>query len=107
MAKISDLKLAYQVFMKAYPYRRVDWRPGARLRKPLREARVAVVTTAALLRPDQRAFDASIRGADYSYRAIPIVTDLSTVGVAHRSPGAVRGFPGLSPGAAESSRTSN
>ena len=31
MAKISDLKLAYQVFMKAYPYRRVDWRPGARL----------------------------------------------------------------------------
>ena len=61
MAKISDLKLAYQVFMKAYPYRRVDWRPGARLKKPLCDARVAVVTTAAFFRPDQPPFDTSIR----------------------------------------------
>jgi len=27
MANISDLKLAYRIFMKAYPYRRVDWLP--------------------------------------------------------------------------------
>ena len=46
MARISDLKLAYQIFMKAYPYRRVDWRPAARFSKPLRDARIAVVTTA-------------------------------------------------------------
>jgi D-proline reductase (dithiol) PrdB len=85
MAKISDLKLAYQIFMKAYPYRRVDWRPGARLQKPLGEARVAVVTTAAFFRPDQPAFDLSIRGGDISYRIIPIDTDLSTLGIAHRS----------------------
>jgi len=69
MAQLSDLKLAYQVFMKAYPYRKVDWRPGASLRKPLREARVALVTTAAFFRPDQPPFDTSIRGGDYSYRA--------------------------------------
>jgi len=74
MAKISDLKLAYQVFMKAYPYRKVDWPPGARLKKPLSEARVAVVTTAAFFRPDQPPFDTSIRGGDYSYRIIPIPT---------------------------------
>ncbi len=30
MAKISDLKWAYQVFMKAYSYRKVDWHPGAK-----------------------------------------------------------------------------
>jgi hypothetical protein len=47
MAKISDLKFTYQLFMKAYLYRRVDWHPGARLKRPLREARIAVVTTAA------------------------------------------------------------
>jgi D-proline reductase (dithiol) PrdB len=85
MAKISDLKLAYQVFMKAYPYRKVDWPPGARLKKPLSEARVAVVTTAAFFRPDQPPFDTSIRGGDYSYRIIPIDTDLSTLNIAHRS----------------------
>jgi D-proline reductase (dithiol) PrdB len=46
---------------------------------------VAVVTTAAFFRPDQPAFDTSIRGGDYSYRAIPVDTDLSTLGIAHRS----------------------
>src|SRR5258708_8365305 len=85
MAKITDLKLAYRAFMKAYPYRRVDWRPGARLEKPLRESRVAVVTTAAYFRPDQPPFDTSIRGGDYSYRIIPLDTDLSTLRIAHRS----------------------
>ncbi len=57
MAKLSDLKLGYQVFMKAYPYRKVDWRPGARLSKPLSAARVATVTTAAYFKPDQLPFD--------------------------------------------------
>ncbi len=85
MAKISDLKLAYQLFMRAYPYRRVDWRPGARLEKPLRDARVAVVTTAAFFRRDQPPFDTSIRGGDHSYRVIPDDTDLTTLGIAHRS----------------------
>jgi D-proline reductase (dithiol) PrdB len=85
MANISDLKLAYQLFMKAYPYRRVDWRPGATLKKPLGEARIAAVTTAAYFRPDQTPFDTSIRGGDYSYRAIPVDTDLTTLRIAHRS----------------------
>lgn len=85
MAKMSDLKLAYQLFMKAYPYRRVDWRPGAVLKKSLAEARIAVVTTAAYFRADQPPFDTSIRGGDYSYRVIPLDTNLSTLGIAHRS----------------------
>ena len=85
MAKITDLKFAYQVFMKAYPYRKVDWNPGARLEKPLSEARVAVVTTAAFFRRDQPPFDTTIRGGDYSYRVIPADTDLSTLEIGHRS----------------------
>ena len=85
MAKITDLKFAYQVFMKAYPYRKVDWHPGAGLEKPLSEARIAVVTTAAFFRTDQPPFDTTIRGGDYSYRMIPADTDLSTLEIAHRS----------------------
>src|SRR6516165_9014778 len=85
MAKITDLKFVYQVFMKAYPYRKVDWHPGARLEKPLSEARVAIVTTAAFFKGDQPPFDTRIRGGDYSYRVIPADTDLSTLEIAHRS----------------------
>jgi D-proline reductase (dithiol) PrdB len=85
VAKISDLKLAYQLFIRAYPYRKVDWRPGARLKKPLSEARVAIVTTAGFFMPDQPPFDTTIRGGDYSFRVIPADTDLSTLEIAHRS----------------------
>lgn len=85
MAKISDVKLAYRAFLKAYPYRRIDWSPGARLNKPLTKARVAVVTTAAYFTPDQPQYDLSIRGGDCSYRVIPLDTDLSTLSIAHRS----------------------
>ncbi len=85
MAKLSDLKLSYQLFMKAYPYRRVDWSPGARLVKPLRTARIAVVTTAAFFKPDQLPFDVSVRGGDYSCRVLPLDTDLDTLRIAHRS----------------------
>ena len=85
MAKISDLKLTYRIFMKAYPYRRVDWRPGAKLCKPLAEARIAIVTTAAFFAPDQPPFDTSLRGGDYSYRVLDADVDLNTLQIAHRS----------------------
>jgi len=85
MAKISDLKLAYRIFMRAYPYRTLDWRPGAHLQKPLREARIAVVTTAGFFGPAQSPFDTSKRGGDCSYRAITLDADLNSLGVAHRS----------------------
>jgi D-proline reductase (dithiol) PrdB len=85
MAQISDLKLAYQPFMWAYPYRRVDWLPGARLQKPLAESRIAVVTTAGFHLPDQPRFDNRILGGDTSYRVIPGDTDLKTLRIAHRS----------------------
>src|SRR5207253_1286150 len=85
VAKISDLKLVYQLFMKAYPYRGVDWRPGAVLHKPLSDAKIAVVTTAAFYRPDQPPFDNSRLGGDCSYRIIPLDTDLTALRIAHRS----------------------
>jgi D-proline reductase (dithiol) PrdB len=85
MAKFSDLKLRYRIFMETYRYRQFDWHPGAVLRKPLSQARIAVVTTAGLFLPDQAPFDASIRGGDYSFREIPLGTDLDALQIAHRS----------------------
>ncbi len=85
MAKLSDLKLTYRLFMGAYPYRQVDWRPGAVLKKPLAQSQIAVVTSAALYRPGQPPFDDSRRGGDHSYRVIPADADLKTLGMAHKS----------------------
>jgi len=85
MAKLSDLKLAHRIFMEAYPYRRLDWRPGAVLRQPLSESQIAVVTTAAFFVPGQSPFDSSIRGGDYSFREILADTDLNALRIAHKS----------------------
>jgi D-proline reductase (dithiol) PrdB len=85
MAHLSDLKLTYRIYMAAYRYRQFDWRPGAVLAKPLSESRIAIVTTAALHRPDQPAFDASIKGGDWSYRELPLDVDLASLRVAHKS----------------------
>ena len=85
MASLSDLKLKYRVLMRTYRYRNHDWTPGAALRRPLSEARVAVVTTAAFHLPGQAPFDESVKGGDFSYREIPSDADLSSLRVAHKS----------------------
>lgn len=71
--------------MEAYPYRRVDWRPGTRLDKPLSEARIAAVTTAGYYLPGQAPFDHSIRGGDCSFRVIPTGTDPRRLLMGHKS----------------------
>jgi D-proline reductase (dithiol) PrdB len=85
MAKLSDLKIKYRIFMEAYQYRQFDWRPGAVLEKPLSQSRIAMVTTAAFFRPEQAPFDLSIRGGDYSFREISLDTNLDTLQIAHKS----------------------
>lgn len=85
MAKLSDLKLKYRLYMQAYPYRHIDWRPGAQLRKPLCESKIAAVTSAAFYGADQKPFDPTIRGGDYSYREIPEDIALETLCIGHKS----------------------
>jgi D-proline reductase (dithiol) PrdB len=85
MAKLSDLKLKYRLYMHAYPYRHIDWRPGGQLRKPLSESKIVVVTSAGFYGPDQKSFDPAIRGGDCSYREIADDTSLETLCVGHKS----------------------
>ena len=85
MAKLNDLPLKYRIFLRAYPYRRVDWSPAAVLRKPQSEARVVAITSAGYHLPDQPPFDASIRGGDTSYRVIPEHADVQALRIGNRS----------------------
>lgn len=85
MARLSDLKLKYRLYMQAYPYRHVDWRPGTHLQKALSASRIAVVTSAAFYSAGQASFDPSFAGGDYSYREIPEDTALETLRIGHKS----------------------
>lgn len=85
MAKLSDLKLTYRIFMETYRYRRFDWRPGTVLGKPLAQSSIAAVTTAAFHLPGQASFDRSVRGGDWSFREIPADADPAKLRIAHKS----------------------
>jgi len=85
MARLEDLKLSHRLFMKAYRYRSVDWLPGARLLKPLSEARLALVSIAGLHLPGQPAFDPAIKGGDASFREIANDVEVQQLQITHRS----------------------
>lgn len=85
VATVSELPLSARLFLKAYPWRRIDPVPWAPLTKPLAEARVALVSTAGLVLPSQVPFASDVRGGDWSYREIPSDADAHTFIDAHRS----------------------
>ena len=85
MGDLSEFPLKYKLFLKAYPWRRIDPVPWAPLKKPLKDSRAAIVSSAGLVGPDQEPFDDSIRGGDFSYREIPDDTDVYTLMDTHRS----------------------
>jgi len=85
MARIDEFSLPVQLFLRAYPWRRIDPIPWAPPRRPLAESRVALVSSAGLVLPGQERFDDSVRGGDTSFRVLPADTDVSTLIDTHRS----------------------
>jgi D-proline reductase (dithiol) PrdB len=85
MARLEDLALSDRLFVMAYRFRSFDWSPGARLSKPLRESRLALISSAGLYPPGQSAFDLETRGGDWSSREIPAIQDVRELEIAHRS----------------------
>lgn len=85
MARLEDLPLWLRTTLKVYPWRRVDPVPLARAKRPLGEARVALVTSAGIVTEGQPPFDMSVRGGDASFRVIPGDVDVDQLGEFHRS----------------------
>jgi len=85
MAKISDLKLTLRAFLMAYRWRKVDPVPHAQLPRPLATCRVALITSAGLVPPGAPPFDPTIKGGDWSYRAIPDDVAVQTLEEHHKS----------------------
>lgn len=85
MAEFSDLPLPYRIEMALYRWRRVEplgWTP---VRTSLREARVALVTTAGLYQPSINEPFRRVRGGDYGFRVIPDDVELQSLEVGQTS----------------------
>ncbi|MDA0751426.1 MAG: glycine/sarcosine/betaine reductase selenoprotein B family protein [Verrucomicrobia bacterium] len=85
MAKTSELSLSVRLFLKAYPWRKINPTPWSPLQKPLSECRFALASSAGFVLPNQEPFDDHVKGGDPSYRWIPTDSDVGSLIETHRS----------------------
>lgn len=85
MGDLNEFSAPVRLFLRVYPWRRIDPVPWAWPKKPLGSARVALVSSAALVLPGQQPFDPHVRGGDVSFREIPASADPRSLVDTHRS----------------------
>lgn len=85
MARLNELPLSLRLFLKAYPWRRIEPTPWTPLKKPLNASRLALVSSAGFVSPGQTPFDEGLRGGDFSFREIPSDSDVRQFTHFHRS----------------------
>jgi D-proline reductase (dithiol) PrdB len=85
MGDTSEFSLTIRLFLKAYQWRKIDPVPWTPLKKPLSQGKLALVSSAGFVLPDQPHFDESIKGGDPSFREIPSGVDVKTLVETHRS----------------------
>jgi D-proline reductase (dithiol) PrdB len=85
MGDLNEFSLTLRTFLRAYRWRRIDPVPWTPLRKPLSESRLALVSSAGFVLPDQEPFDEGVRGGDPSFREIPSDVEASMLVDCHRS----------------------
>jgi len=85
MAELGELPFSMRLFLKAYPWRRIDPTPWTPLKKCLAQCRLALVSSAGFVLPTQKRFDETTKGGDPSFREIPNDAEVSTLVESHRS----------------------
>jgi D-proline reductase (dithiol) PrdB len=85
MGDLSEFQTGTRLFLKAYPWRRIDPVPWTPLRRPLAESKLALVSSAGFVMPEEEPFDMARRGGDPSFREIPSEADPSCLLDSHRS----------------------
>ena len=85
MGDLSEFPLKYRLFLTSYRWRRIEPVPWTPLKKPLRDCRLVLVSSAGIVGSEQKPFDNSIRGGDPSIREISVDVAASTLIETHRS----------------------
>jgi len=85
LGDLSEFPLKYRLYLKAYRWRRIDPVPWTPLQKPLKDCRLALVSSAGFVTPDQKPFGSFTRLGDDGIREIPADTDVASLHDTHRS----------------------
>jgi D-proline reductase (dithiol) PrdB len=85
LGELGEFSLRHRIFLRSYSWRRVDPVPWAPLREPLASCRLALVSSAGFVLPDQERFEEADRGGDPGFREIPADVRVATLVDAHRS----------------------
>ena len=85
MGDTSEFSLTVRLFLKAYSWRKIDPVPWTPLKKPLSQAKLALVSSAGFVLPGQQPFDESFKGGDPSFREIAANCETKTLLETHRS----------------------
>jgi len=85
LGDLGEFPFKYRLFLKTYPWRRIDPVPWTPLKKPLKDCRLVLVSSAGMVTGNQKPFDNSIRGGDPSVREIPADVRVSELIETHRS----------------------
>lgn len=85
MGELNEFTIPVWLFLKAYPWRRIDPVPWVTPSKPLSKCRLALISSAGFVLPHQVPFDESVRGGDPSFREIPNDVTIATLVDTHRS----------------------
>jgi D-proline reductase (dithiol) PrdB len=85
MGDYNEFSTGVRLFLRAYPWRRIDPVPFVPIRKPVSASRLALISSAGFATPDQPPFDEGIRGGDASFRTISSDCELEGLINTHRS----------------------
>ncbi len=85
MGQLSEFSLPLRMFLKTYSWRKIHPIPWKFLSKPLSQCKMAIVSSAGLVTPQQAPFDHSIRSGDPSFREIPNSVDMASLVDSHGS----------------------
>jgi len=85
LGDLSEFPFKYRLFLKAYRWRRIDPVPWAPLQRPLKDCRLALISSAAIVTADQDPFDNFLPLGDTGIREIPCDVDVATLRETHRS----------------------
>ncbi len=84
--KLSHLSFKTKSLLSVYPWKNCKPESLTQLKKPLKDCKVSIVTSAGLyIKNKQKRFDNTIKGGDYSFRKIPQSVEIAELYDAHRS----------------------
>ena len=84
MGSLKEFPLKYRLYLRTYRWQRIDPVPWTPLEKPLKDCRLALVSSAGIVTADQDPFDNFTLAGDPGIREISSYVDVASLRETHR-----------------------